>query len=121
MVADLEAWLQAQRAAVSAKSEIGKAIDYMLKRWPAFARFLGDGRICLSNNAAERALRGIAVGRRNWTFAGSDEGRHRAADMYTLIETAKLNGVDPRAWLADVLKCLPGHAAKRVRELLPWN
>lgn len=121
LVAELKTWLQAQRTTVSAKSEIGKAIDYMLKRWPAFARFLDDGRICLSNNAAERALRGIAVGRRNWTFAGSDEGGHRAADMYTLIETAKLNGVDPRAWLADVLKRLPGHPAKRTHELLPWN
>jgi transposase len=121
LVIDLEAWLHAQRATVSAKSEIGKAIDYMLKRWPAFVRFLDDGRICLSNNAAERALRGIAVGRHNWTFAGSDEGGHRAANMYTLIETAKLNGIDPRAWLADALKRLPGHPAKRIYELLPWN
>lgn len=121
LIADLEGWLRAQRAAVSAKSEIGKAIDYLLKRWPAFARFLDDGRVCLSNNAAERALRGIAVGRRNWTFAGSDEGGRRAADMYTLIETAKLNGVDPSAWLADVLKRLPGHPAKRIAALLPWN
>jgi transposase len=81
-----------------------------------------DGRICLTNNAAERALRGVAVGRRNWTFAGSDRGGERAAAaVYTLVETAKLNGVDPRAWLADVLKRPPDHSAKRISELLPWN
>src|SRR5512138_3812838 len=121
LTVDLEAWLRDQRARLSAKSKTAKAIDYLLKRWPAFTRFLGDGRICLSNNAAERALRGIAVGRRNWTFAGSDEGGRRAAAMYTLIETAKLNGIDPRAWLADVLARLPGHPARRIDELLPWN
>lgn len=96
-------------------------MDYLLKRWPAFTLFLEDGRVDLSNNAAERALRGIAVGRRNWTFAGSDAGGRRAAAMYTLIETAKLNGVDPRAWLADVLARLPGHSARRIGDLLPWN
>ena len=85
------------------------------------SRFLDDGRLCLSNNAAERALRGIAVGRHNWTFAGSDEGGRRAAAIYTLIETAKLNSVDPRAWLADVLARLPDHPAKRINELLPWQ
>jgi transposase len=121
LVLDLEAWLRQQRARLSAKSETAKAIDYLLKRWPAFTRFLDDGRICISNNAAERALRGIAVGRRNWTFAGSDEGGRRAAAMYTLIETAKLNGIDPRAWLADVLARLPGYPAQRIGELLPWN
>ncbi len=76
----------------------------MLKRWPAFTRFLDDGRICLTNNAAERALRGIALGRRAWLFAGSDRGGERAAAMYTLIATAKLNDIDPQAWLADVLR-----------------
>ena len=121
LVAELEAWLHQKRATLSAKSELGKAIDYMLKRWPAFALFLADGRVCLSNNAAERALRGVAVGRKNWTFAGSDAGGHRAAALYTLIETAKLNSVDPKAWLADVLQRLPDHPAKRVHELLPWN
>jgi transposase len=75
----------------------------------------------MSNNAAERALRGVAVGRHNWTFAGSDEGGHRAAAVYTLIETAKLNDVDPRAWLADVLARLPDHPMRRIGELLPWN
>lgn len=75
----------------------------------------------MSNNAAERALRGIAVGRHNWTFAGSDEGGRRAAAIYTLIETAKLSDVDPQAWLADVLARLPDHPARRIDELLPWN
>ena len=75
----------------------------------------------MSNNAAERALRCVAVGRRNWTFAGSDEGGRRAAALYTLIETAKLNDIDPHAWLADVLARLPDHPAKRIHEFLPWN
>ena len=75
----------------------------------------------MSNNAAERAVRCVAVGRKNWTFAGSDEGGHRAAAIYTLIETAKLNGIDPQAWLADVLARLPDHPARRISELLPWN
>jgi len=121
LVAELESWLREQRARLSAKNETAKAIDYSLKRRPALTRFLDDGRLCLSNNGAERALRGIAVGRHNWTFAGSDVGAERAAAIYTLIETAKLNDVDPRAWLADVLARLPDHPAKRIRELLPWN
>ena len=121
LVDDLSTWLHHKRVGLSAKSDTAKAIDYLLKRWPAFTLFLTDGRVDLSNNAAERAIRGIAVGRRNWTFAGSDAGGRRAAALYTLIETAKLNGVDPRAWLADVLARLPGHPAKRIGELLPWN
>ena len=121
LVEDLNAWLRGQHARLSAKSKTARAADYLLKRWPAFTRFLEDGRVCLSNNAAERALRGIALGRRSWTFAGSDEGGRRAAAMYTLIETAKLNGIDPRAWLADVLARLPGHPASRIHELLPWH
>jgi transposase len=120
LVAALEAWLRANRAKVSGKAKIGNAIDYMLKRWPAFTRFLDDGRICLSNNAAERSLRTVAVGRKNWTFAGSDDGARRAAELYTLIETAKLNGIDPRAWLADVLGRIADHPAKAIDRLLPW-
>jgi hypothetical protein len=96
-------------------------MDYMLKRWDAFTRFLGDGRICVSNNAAERALRGIALGRRSWLFAGSDRGGRRAATMFSLIVTAKLNDVDPQAWLADVLARIAEHPAHRIDELLPWN
>jgi transposase len=121
ILAELETWLRAQRERTSRKSEIGKAIDYALKRWTALSRFLTDGRICISNNAAERALRGIAIGRHNWTFAGSGRGGERAAAMYTLIETAKLNGVDPQAWLADVLARLPDHPAKRLDDLFPWR
>ena len=84
-------------------------------------RFLNDGRICMNNNAAERAVRGIAMGRKNWTFAGSDSGGRRAAAIYTLIETCKLNDIDPRAWLAAVLAHIADHPAKRIAELLPWN
>ena len=91
------------------------------QRWPAFTRFLDDGRICLSNNAAERALRGIAIGRRAWLFAGSDRGGERAAAMFTLIETAKLNGVDPQGWLADVLRRINDHPAAKLHELMPWH
>jgi transposase len=121
LVEALEVWLREQRARVSARSDIGKAINYSLNRWASFIRFLADGRICLSNNAAERGLRGVAVGRRNWTFAGSDEGARRAAHVFTLIETCKLNDVDPQAWLAHVLAKLPDHPAKQIAELLPWN
>ena len=121
LVIALESWLREQRARVSKNSETGKAINYSLKRWNAFARFLDDGRLCMSNNAAEREMRAVAVGRRNWTFAGSDEGGRRAATIYTLIATAKLNDIDPQAWLADVLDRLPDHPAKRIHELLPWN
>ena len=96
-------------------------MDYMLKRWPSFARFLDDGRICLTNNAAERALRGIALGRKSWLFAGSDRGGARAAAMYSLIVTAKMNNIDPQAWLADVLAHIAGHPAHRINALLPWN
>ena len=96
-------------------------MDYSLKCWRTFTRFIDDGRICMTNNAAERAVRGVAVGRRNWTFCGSDAGGERAAVIYTLIETAKLNDVDPRAWLADVLANIADHPASGIHELLPWN
>jgi len=121
LVVELESWLREQRTRVSKNSETGKAIDYSLKRWSALTRFLDDGRLCMSNNAAERELRAVALGRKNWTFAGSDEGGKRAAAIYTLIQTAKLNHIDPQAWLADVLARLPDHPAKRIHELLPWN
>ena len=116
-----EKWLREERRKLSSKNPVAKAMDYSLKRWPAFARFLDDGRICMSNNAAERAIRGIAVGRKNWTFCGSDSGGRRAAAIYTLIETCKLNDVDARAWLADILARLPDHPNPRITELLPWN
>src|SRR5216684_292470 len=121
LVADLECWLREQRPKLSRGNDLAKAMDYLLKRWPAFTRFLDDGRICLSNNAAERALRGIALGRKSWLFAGSDRGGQRAAALYSLIVTAKLNDVDPQAWLADVLARIAEHPAHRIDELLPWH
>ena len=121
LVDSLAEWMRTERARLSRRAEVAKAMDYMLKRWPAFTRFLDDGRICLSNNAAERALRGIALGRRSWLFAGSDRGGERAAAMYTLIATAKLNGIDPQAWLGDVLRRIANHPACRLDQLLPWH
>ncbi|HEX6495695.1 MAG TPA: IS66 family transposase [Acidobacteriaceae bacterium] len=121
LIIELETWLREQRAMVSKKSDTGRAIDYSLKRWTELSRFLADGRLCMTNNAAERELRAVAVGRRNWTFAGSDEGGRRAATIYTLIATAKLNDVDPQAWLAAVLAQLPDHPARLIGEFLPWN
>ena len=114
-------WMRAERARLSRHADVAKAMDYMLKRWDAFTRFLDDGRICLTNNAAERALRGIALGRKAWLFAGSDRGGERAALMYTLIQTARLNDVDPQAWLADVLARINEHKARDLDQLLPWN
>jgi transposase len=121
LVADLEAWMREQRAKLSRGNDVAKAMDYMLKRWTAFTRFLDDGRICLSNNAAERAVRGIALGRKSWLFCGSDRGGERAAVMYSLIVTAKMNDIDPQAWLADVLARIAEHPVQRLDELLPWN
>ena len=121
LVIALETWLREQRVKVSGQAKIGQAIAYSLTRWVALTRFLDDGRICMSNNAAEREIRPIAMGRKNWTFAGSDEGGRRGAAIYTLIQTCKLNDVDPQAWLADVLARLQDYPAKRIGELLPWN
>jgi transposase len=121
LVVELGVWMQQERARLSRHDDVAKAIDYMLKRWAAFTRFLDDGRICLSNNTAERALRGIALGRRSWLFAGSDRGGERAAKMYSLIVTAKMNDIDPQAWLADVLARIAEHPVQRLDELLPWN
>ncbi len=101
--------MKRERPKLSRHAEVARAMDYMLKRWPAFTRFLDDGRICLTNNAAERALRGVALGRKSWLFVGSDRGGVRAAVMYTLIGTAKLNDIDPQAWLADVLERIADH------------
>ena len=121
LAGELQEWMHAERARLSRHADTAKAMDYMLKRWTAFTRFLDDGRICLTNNAAERTLRGIALGRKAWLFAGSDRGGERAAAMYALIATAKLNDVDPQAWLADVLRRIADHPASRLDELLPWH
>jgi hypothetical protein len=112
---DMHAWLLRERENLSRSSESLKP------RWNDFARFLDDGRICLTNNAAERALRGIALGRRNWTFAGSQRGADRAAIMLTMITTCRLNDVDPKAWLADVPARIADLSASRLHELLPWE
>jgi transposase len=121
LVEALHAYLSAEVVKLARGHDLAKAIQYMLKRWPAFTLFLDDGRICMSNNAAERSLRGVALGRKSWLFCGSDRGGQRAAAMYSLIVTAKMNGVDPQAWLADVLDRIAAHPAHRLDELLPWN
>jgi transposase len=121
LLSALQAWLRDQGARLSNSSSVAKPIDYMLRRWDRFARFVDDGRIGLTNNAAERALRGFALERKSWLFAGSERGADRAAIMATLIMTAKLNDVDPQAWLADVLARIADTPQGRLTELLPWQ
>ncbi len=121
ILAALEAWLREERSRLSRSASVAKPIDYMLRRWDRFVRFIDDGRVCLSNNAAERALRGFALGRKSWLFAGSERGADRAAAIATLIMTAKLNDIDPLAWLADVLGRIADIPQSRLPELLPWN
>lgn len=121
LIEALHAWMSEERAKLSKKAPVAKAMDYMLVRWERFTHFLDDGRVCLTNNAAERSLRGIALGRKAWLFAGSLRGAERAAFFYTLIVTAKLNDIDPLAWLADVLARINDLPQSRLHELLPWN
>ena len=121
LMAELHDWLKEQLAKLSRNHDLAKAINYMLRRWDAFARFLTDGRVCLTNNAAERALRCVPLGRKAWLFCGSDRGGQRAAVMYTLIQSCRLNDVDPQAWIADVLSRIADHPVSRLHELLPWN
>ncbi len=124
LVEDLHDWLMAQRSQMSKHNPVAKAINYMFEkdaRWEAFTRFLDDGRLCMSNNAAERALRGIALGRKAWLFAGSQRGGERAAFMYSLIVTAKMDDIDPQAWLADIFARMPNIPVSRLPDLLPWN
>lgn len=121
LLAEMEEWLRQERGSLSRSSPVIEPINYMLSRWADFARFVDDGRICLTNNAAERALRGVACGRKSWIFAGSDRGADRAAVMLTLIMTARLNDVDPKAWLADVLARIANLPVSRLHELLPWK
>ena len=114
--------MQTQRRRASGKTALGKALQYALTRWEALTRYADDGRLAIDNNVAERLLRGIAVSRKNFLFVGSDKGGDRAAILYTLIETAKLNGLDPEAYLAHVIDQLAkGHLASKLSELLPWN
>jgi len=113
--------MQRTLSKVSRKSDIAGAIRYALGRWPALLRYCNDGLLEIDNNAAERALRAVAIGRKNYLFAGSDSGGERAAAMYSLIGSAKLNGLDPEAYLRAVLTCIADHPINRVDELLPWN
>ena len=123
LVDSLHDWMLVERDRMSKHNPVAKAISYMFMkgRWTAFTRFLKDGRVCLTNNAAERALRGVALGRKSWLFVGSERGGDRAAFMYSLIVTAKMNDIDPQAWLAEVLARLPDLTASQVPDLLPWN
>ena len=121
LLAGLKAWLDATLPKLPGKSDLAAAMRYALSRWDALIHYAQDGRIEIDNNAAERSLRGIALGRKNYLFAGSDAGGERAAAIYSLIETAKLNGLDPEAYLRDVLARIADHSINRVAELLPWN
>ncbi len=118
---DLDHWLRATLEKLSRKSDTAAAIQYALNLWPALLRYCDDGIIEIDNSAAERALRGVAIGRRNYLFAGADSGGERAAAIYSLIGTAKLNGVDPEAWLRHVLTNIADHPVNRVDDFLPWN
>ena len=119
---DLQTWMEAQRRRASSKTALGKALRYALTRWEALTRYADDGRLAIDNNVAERLMRGIAVTRKNFLFLGSDKGGERAAVLYTLIETAKLNGLNPEAYLAYAIdQLVRGHLASRLSELLPWN
>ena len=115
-------WAEGQRRRLSAKAPLGKAFQYALSRWDALTRYVEDGRLSIDNNLSERLLRGVAVSRKNFLFLGSDRGGQRAAAIYTIVESAKLNKLDPEAYLAAVLDRLArGHPINRIDELLPWN
>ena len=121
LVADLEIWMRQQRALLSSNNDTARAINYLLNRWAAFTRFLDDGRIELDNNAVERAMRPIALNRKNSLFAGSDEGAHHWAILATLIECCKLHAVNPQAYLEDVLtRLVAGHPQAEIDQLTPW-
>ena len=118
---ELKARMEAIRAKLSAKSTLAVAITYALKRWPALTRYCEDGRLEIDNLIAERALRGVALGRRNWLFAGSKVGGERAASIYSIIETCKLNGVEPFAYISSVMQRIAeGWPNSRIDELMPW-
>jgi len=117
----LRQWAEQQLTRIPGKGDLAKAFRYGLSRWPSFCLFLEDGRVAIDNNAAERAMRPIGIGRKNWLFAGADTGAETLARAMTLVETAKMNGLDPQAYLADVLDRIHDHKINRIDELLPWN
>jgi len=121
MLEQLNSWLREQLTKIPKKSSLAGAIRYALPRWPALTRYVDDGLIEMDNNAAERALRTIALGRKNYLFAGSDAGGERAAVIYSLIGSAKLNDINPQAYLARVLERIADHPISKIDELLPWN
>lgn len=118
---DFHAWLLRSLATLSVKSAMAGAIQYALNRWQALLTYLQDGMVDIDNNADERALRAVALGRKNYLFAGSDSGGERAAAIYSLTESAKLNGLDPEAYLRHVLTHIADHPVNRVDDFLPWN
>ena len=121
LMADLHAWLETSLRRISGRSDMAKAIRYSLNHWNALTLILRDGHACIDNSAAERAMRPVALGRRNWTFAGSDAGGVRAAAIYSLIQTAKINGLDPEAYLRHVIQRIADHPINRIAELPPWK
>jgi len=118
---DFEVWLRTRLLTLSTQSDTTKAINYMLNQWQALVYYCEDGRAEIDNNIAENALRGVALGRKNFMFLGADSGGERTAAMYSLIVSAKLNGIDPQAYLRHVLTHIADHPINRVGELLPWN
>ena len=121
LITDLKAWLDVTLQKLSGKSDLAGAMRYALSRWKALTSYIKDGRVEIDNNAAERSIRGIALGRKNYLFAGSDNGGKRAAAVYSLTETCKLNNIDPEAYLRDITARIPDHKINRIGELLPWN
>ena len=117
----MQTFLETSLTRISGKSSLAQAIRYTLSRWTALTRYLADGRLEMSNNAAERGIRPLALGRKNYLFCGSDAGGQRAACLYTIIETAKMNGINPEAYLADVLTPIADHPIRQIDALLPWR
>jgi len=121
LLAQMKTDFEAVLSRISGKSSLAQALRYSLSRWESLTRYTTDGRLDICNNAAERAMRPVAIGRKNWLFAGNDGGGERAATMYTLIETAKMNGINPEAYLRAVIGCIADHPMKQIDQLLPWN